>query len=81
MLFYISVWLAVSLYIAYLVLVKPKYDYWKRQGVVGPAPSAFVGNLGNSVRAKKSLGQTYASIYKYVFKNNGVQLFKMHLLD
>lgn len=64
MLFYILVWLAVSLHIAYQVLMKPKYDYWTNRGVFGPKPSALVGNLGDNVKAKKSLGLVYASIYE-----------------
>lgn len=40
------------------------HGYWNRRNVPGPAPTVFGGNIGDVLRAKKSLGDVYAEIYK-----------------
>jgi hypothetical protein len=45
-------------------LVRLKYHYWKKLGVIGPKPKFLVGNLGGCFLLKTSPGELYTNIYK-----------------
>lgn len=55
--------LVTIIFILYLILVVI-LGYWNRKNVPGPAPTLFGGNIGATLKLKKSLGDVYADIYR-----------------
>lgn len=64
MLFSITCSIVFVFVVIYYLFIKPKHEFWKKRGVVGPTPRMIVGNLGESITMKKSLGQLFTEIYK-----------------
>lgn len=58
----LTVFLAICLH---YLLIAP-LGYWKKKGVPGPKPYPLVGNMAQNVFMKKTWGEVFQDIYKYV---------------
>lgn len=67
-------WLLIALSILLAICVHyyiiSPYEYWKKRGIPYPKPTFFVGNVGGHVLVKKTLGNIFQEIYKYVIKKH-----------
>ncbi|XP_057319517.1 cytochrome P450 6k1-like [Microplitis mediator] len=50
--------------VAYLYMTR-KFKYWKKRGVVEIEPTAFIGNFGDCLTAKKSAGEWLKGMYNW----------------
>ncbi|KAF5289833.1 hypothetical protein FQR65_LT11719 [Abscondita terminalis] len=66
----------IVLFSCYCAISK-KFDYWKERGVPHAAFSKLFGNVSESIRLKKSLGQIYYEIYKAYPNLRYVGIYKL----
>ncbi|RZC38640.1 p450 domain containing protein [Asbolus verrucosus] len=43
--------------------IQSKYHYWKKRGIPGSKPTIFLGNIGETLLMKRSLGEVLTDIY------------------
>ncbi|KAK0073844.1 hypothetical protein PV325_009112, partial [Microctonus aethiopoides] len=60
-----SVILFTLLIVLVYFYVTRKFGYWKNRGVIEIKPTAFIGNLGDVLTAKRSAAQWVQDIYNY----------------
>ncbi|XP_015114678.1 cytochrome P450 6k1 [Diachasma alloeum] len=54
----------VLVVLAYLYMGR-RFNYWKKQGVMQPEPTPFIGNFGDCLKMKKSAGEWLQDLYNW----------------